>query len=65
MLGLDGDKKLEYIIVEAIFGMFCYFNKNTIFDFVSNIMANLASLEQGREFMIKNKYIEVIVVQLI
>lgn len=45
MLGLDdktGSGKFKYIIAESIFGMFCYFSKNTAFDFVSNIMANLA-----------------------
>ena len=45
--------------------MFCYFTKNTIFDFVANIMANLACLNEGRKFMIDNKYIEAIVVQMV
>lgn len=53
------------IIPESIFGMFCYFNKNCSFDFVSNIMANLACLSEGRKYMIDNKYIEGIVVQLV
>jgi hypothetical protein len=43
LLGLDDkDSKFKFIIVESIFGMFCYFSKNPSFDFVSNIMANLA-----------------------
>ena len=45
--------------------MFCYFAKNTIFDFGANVMANLACLEEGRKFMIDNKYIEAIVVQMV
>lgn len=50
MLGVEGnvDAKHQFIILESIFGMFCYFNKNTIFDFVSNIVSNLACLAQAR-----------------
>jgi len=67
LLGLDKDEgnKSKFIITESIFGMFCYFSKNTIFDFVSNIMANLACLKEGRQFMIDNKYIDAIVVQMV
>lgn len=43
----------------------CYFSLNNSFDFVSNIMANLACLGEGRQWMIENKYIEAIVVQLV
>lgn len=45
--------------------MFCYFTKNTSFDFVSNVMANLACQDEGRKFMVENKYIEVIVEQMV
>jgi hypothetical protein len=38
--------------------------KNAAFDFVANIMANLACLEEGRKFLIENKYIEAIVTQM-
>ena len=62
VLGIEGEAKFKFIIAESIFGMFCYFSKNAIFDFVANIMANLACLKQGRKFMIGNKYIEAIVV---
>jgi hypothetical protein len=62
LLGLDGDDKYKFIIAESIFGMFCYFSKNNIFDFVSNIMNNLACQADGRKFMIDNNYIEAIVV---
>ena len=48
LVGLEGDEKHRFIILESIFGMFCYFNKNTIFDFVSNIISNLAGLSQAR-----------------
>ena len=59
-LGIEGEAKFKFIIAESIFGMFCYFTKNAIFDFVPNIMANLACLNEGRKFMIDNKYIEAI-----
>ena len=65
VLGVQGDAKFKFIIAESIFGMFCYFSKNKSFDFVSNIMANLACLEEGRNFMIEHKYIEAIVVQIV
>lgn len=68
MLGLDevgGEGKNKFIIAESIFGMFCYFSKNTAFDFVSNIMANLACQKEGRMFMIKHKYIDAISLQMI
>jgi hypothetical protein len=64
VLGLNSDK-FKYVIAESTFGMFCYFAKNTIFDFGANVMANLACLEEGRKFMIDNKYIEAIVVQMV
>lgn len=62
VLGIEDEGKFKFIIAESIFGMFCYFNKNTAFDFVSNIMANLACLSEGRKFMIDHQYIEAIVV---
>ena len=65
VLGLEGDGKFQFIIAESIFGMFCYFSKNTAFDFVSNIMANLACLKEGRNFMIDHLYIEAIVIQMV
>ena len=57
--------KFEFIIAESIFGMFCYFSKNTAFDFVANIMANLACLKEGRNFMVDHHYIEAMVVQMV
>ena len=54
--------KFQFIIAESIFGMFCYFSKNTSFDFVANIMANLACLKEGRNFMIDHLYLEAMVV---
>ena len=62
VLGVQGDGKFKFIVVESVFGMFCYFSKNVAFDFVANIMSNLACLEAGRNFMIDHKYIEAIVV---
>jgi len=65
VLGIEGEGKFKYIIVESVFGMFCYFSKNTSFDFVANIMANLACLGEGRSFMIDHQYIEAVVVQMV
>lgn len=65
ILGLEDASKSKYIIAESIFGMMCYFSQNTSFDFVCNIMANLACLEEGRLWMINNKYIEAIIVQMV
>lgn len=63
LLGVElAESKSKFIIAESVFGMFCFFSKNTVFDFVSNIMANLACLKEGRSFMIDNKYIEAIVI---
>lgn len=65
ILGINGEGKYKFIVAESIFGMFCYFQKNTSFDFVSNIMANLACCEEGRKFMIEHQYIEAIVVNMV
>jgi hypothetical protein len=65
VLGLNGDEKLKFVIAESVFGMACYFSKNKAFDFGSNIVANLAAVSEGRKFMVENKYIEVIVVQMV
>lgn len=61
----DGKGKFAFIIAESIFGMFCYFTKNQSFDFVANVMANLAGQQDGRKFMIDHKYIEAISVQML
>ena len=64
VLGIESDAKFKHIVAESIFGMFCYFMKNACFDFVSNIIANLACQAEGRKFLIQNKYIEAIVKQM-
>jgi Domain of unknown function (DUF383) len=65
LAGLDGDAKVKFVIVESIFGMACYFSKNKAFDFASNVMANLACQEEVRQFMVEQKFIEAIVVQIV
>ena len=45
--------------------MFSYFSKNNSFDFVANIMANLAILEGGRKMMLDNSLFEAISVQML
>lgn len=64
ILCLDNEKS-QFIIVESLFAMFCYFNKNTAFDFVSNLMANIACLNEGRQWMLDNGMFEAISLQLL
>ena len=64
ILCLDNEKS-QCIIVESLFAMFCYFNKNTAFDFVSNLMANLACVSEGRKWMLDNGMFEAISLQLL
>jgi hypothetical protein len=58
-------EKTQYVIAESLFAMFCYFNKNTAFDFIANLMANLACVEEGRNWMLTNKYFDVITMHLL
>lgn len=53
MLGLDGDSKLKGAIMENFFGMFTYFKDSTEFDFMANVLSNVSSLKEGREFLIE------------
>ena len=50
-----GEEKLKGAVLENLFGMFTYFSKNAIFDFISNFLANISALKEGREYMITNK----------
>ena len=43
-----GDGKTKGSVLENIFGMCNYFKTNTTFDFVSNVLANVSSLQAGR-----------------
>ena len=49
-----GEGKTKGVIFDNLFGMFTYFLKNTIFDFISNIMANVSALKEGREHVISS-----------
>lgn len=53
MLGLDGDSKLVGAIMENFFGMFSYFIDKPEFDFMANVLSNVSSLKEGREFLIE------------
>lgn len=64
ILCLDNEKS-QFIIIESLFAMFCYFNKNTAFDFVSNLMANMACVQEGRTWMLDNGMFEAISLQLL
>lgn len=49
---LIGDGFKRGIILDNLFGMFCFFLKSGIFDFISNILANVSALKEGREVII-------------
>jgi len=51
---LGNDKKTKGSIIENLCGMFTYFRSSEMFDFVSNILANVSSLKAGRQWMIEN-----------
>jgi hypothetical protein len=51
---LGNDKKTRGSIIENLCGMFTYFRSSEMFDFVSNILANVSSLKAGRQWMIEN-----------
>ena len=49
---LIGSTKTKGLILDNLFGMFCYFLKSSIFDFVANILSNVSAVKQGREVII-------------
>lgn len=49
---LVGNLKTRGIILDNLFGMFCYFLKSNVFDFVANILSNVSALKEGREVII-------------
>ena len=50
---LIGDGRTKGLIIDNLFGMFCYFLKSGVFDFVANIMANVTALQEGREVIVE------------
>ena len=50
---LIGDLKTKGLILDNLFSMFCYFLKNPMFDFISNIVANVTAMKEGREVVIE------------
>lgn len=51
---LIGEGKTKGLILDNLFGMFCYFLKSNIFDFVSNILSNVTGLKDGRDLVLSN-----------
>ena len=49
---LIGDGKMKGLILDNLFGMFCFFLKSGIFDFVSNVLSNVSALKEGREIIL-------------
>lgn len=50
---LIGEGKLKGLILDNLFGMFCFFLKSNNFDFVSNILANVTALKDGRDLVLQ------------
>ena len=46
---ITGDDKKRGIILDNLFGMFCYFLKSGIFDFLANVFANVTAIKEGRD----------------
>jgi len=51
---LLGEGKTKGSIMENLIGMFNFFKANTMFDFVSNIVANVCALKVGRKWFIES-----------
>ena len=55
---LLGEGKTKGAIIENLVGMFNFFKTNPTFDFVSNILANVSALKEGRRFLIEQNLIK-------
>ena len=51
---LGVDPKTRGAVLENLVGMFTYFRKAEMFDFVSNILSNVSSMKEGRCWMIEH-----------
>lgn len=60
-----GEGKTKGLVLDNLFGMFCFFLKSGVFDFISNILANVSSLKEGRELFITNEMFPKIVDMLL
>lgn len=56
-----GEGKTKGAIIENITGMFAFFKTNPTFDFVSNILANISALKDGRKFIIEQGLLKQII----
>ena len=59
-----GEDKLRGLILDNLFGMFCYFTNAGTFDFVSNILANVSGLKEARLYMVENQMLKKLVEML-
>lgn len=50
---LIGEARTKGLILDNLFGMFCYFLKSGIFDFISNTLANVTALKEGRDIVME------------
>ena len=58
---LVGEGKTKGLIVENLFGMFSFFLKSATFDFISNVLANITGVKEGRDLIYEHKIFEKIV----
>ena len=58
---ITGDDKKRGIILDNLFGMFCYFLKSGIFDFLANVFANVTAIKEGRDFIIDANWLPKII----
>jgi hypothetical protein len=47
-----GDLRKRGLLLDNLFGMFCYFLKSAIFDFLANVFANVTAMKEGRDFVV-------------
>mmetsp|Transcript_34203 Transcript_34203/g.24715 ORF Transcript_34203/g.24715 Transcript_34203/m.24715 type:complete len:124 (+) Transcript_34203:492-863(+) len=57
-LNILGKDKQEGVVLENLFGMFSYFDRDQSFDFVANVLSNITSTKEARVYMIKSKLLD-------
>jgi hypothetical protein len=56
-----GDIKKRGLILDNLFGMFCYFLKSGSFDFMANVFANVTAIKEGRDVVIEQSWLPKII----
>lgn len=58
---LGEGQKTRGLILDNLFGMFCYFLKSGVFDFIANILANVTALKEGRVILMEQNMLPKII----